>query len=257
MNSTVLTILATIGISLISLIGGILLVRTRDAHSAFIPLLVSFAAGVMLGATFFDILPEAFGEGTIQLVLSSCLGGIVFSFIIEHFVLWFHHHHEDVHNLKPPVYLVLIGDALHNFIDGIAVSASFMINPVVGISTAIAIAAHEIPQELADFSVLLHAGMNRTRALMMNFFSALTAVAGAIVGLYFLSQFEMLLPFVLGFTAGMFIYIACADLIPELHIDVKKRLGLLQMLIFSMGIALMFIITKYAPDPNFSMFPIE
>lgn len=240
-------ILATIGVSLLSLVGGLALFRSKKAHTTYIPYLVSFAAGVMLAATFFDILPEAFEHPSVSAILISTFAGIVFSFLLERSVLWHHHHHEDTHNIEPAAWLIFIGDTVHNFVDGVAIAAAFLASPAAGVSATIAIAAHEIPQELADFSILIHKGIERKKALALNLLSALTAVAGALVGLYFLSQFDNILFLALGFTAGMFIYISCADLIPDLHESAENRSGIPQTMLFLTGIVVMIAITLLIP----------
>ncbi|MBI4130456.1 ZIP family metal transporter [Candidatus Roizmanbacteria bacterium] len=242
MSPFVSSIIATGIISTLSLTGGFLLLHKKLLTQQLIPYLVSFAAGVMLAAAFLDILPEALEEGEIETVIGAMFIGIVFSFIVERSILW-HHHHEDTHKIKPSGVLVLFGDAIHNFIDGVAISAAFLINPVIGITTTIAIAAHELPQELADFSVLIYSGFKQKQALLFNFLSALTALAGAIVGFSLLTQFEELLPNALGFTAGMFVYIACADLIPELHTSHENKRQT-QILPFLLGIGLLSLLGK-------------
>ncbi|KKR71960.1 MAG: Zinc transporter, ZIP family protein [Microgenomates group bacterium GW2011_GWC1_41_8] len=244
------SIIANIFVSLISLIGAIALFRNKLGSTQFISVLVSFAAGVMLGASFFDILPEAFEELDTTRVLTWTLTGIIVSFLLERFLLWHHHqhhHHEDAHDIKPSAYLVLFGDAIHNLVDGIAITASFLVSPAIGITTTIAIAAHEIPQELADFSILLHAGMKKNRALLYNFLTALTAVLGALTSYLFLSSFETFIPLALSFTAGMFIYIALADLIPDLHHSHGSYLNIAQSLPFIIGILLMMMIVNSTP----------
>lgn len=235
-------LLATTAISLISLSGGIFLLQKKIQHGQTIHYFVSFAAGVMLAAALLDLLPEALEKGqgsTIQFVL----WGIVFSFLFERFILW-HHHHEEKHHIKPSAFLILVGDAIHNFVDGVVIAASFLVNPVIGFTTTLAIAAHEIPQELADFSILVYAGFTPKKALLFNFLSALTAIAGTVVGFYFLVQYEHILPVVLSFTAGLFIYIACADLIPELHSEHAKKDQFWHTVPFIVGIVLMKLLTS-------------
>lgn len=161
---------------------------------------------------------------------------------MERFVLWFHHH-EDTHNAKPSVYLVLFGDALHNFFDGIAIAATYTTNPTAGITTTIAIAAHEIPQEMGDLSILIAGGLKPKIALIYNLISAFTAMGGAILGYYYLQAFEEILPWALGFVAGMFIYIACSDLIPDLHREFKKQRRWAQTIPFVLGIIVTYVLT--------------
>lgn len=237
-------LLAACIISLISFIGAFLLLKQKSLIETITSLFVSFAAGVMLGATFLDILPEAFELGRSEQVLPYILAGIVVSFMMERFVLFYHHHHEEKHNIHPSAYLVIIGDGIHNFIDGVAIAAAFLTNPALGVTATIAIAAHEIPQEIADISILSHAGMSRGRALVFNFLSALTAVVGAVLGYLFFSSFIQVVPLALGVTGGMFIYIACADLIPELHRESKGEGVVLQTTLLFVGMMLMFFLTR-------------
>lgn len=183
--------------------------------------MVAFAAGVMLTTAFIDLLPEALDNKIDNNVYSYGLAGIITFFLIERLVIWFHHH--DKIRIKPIAYLVLLGDGLHNFFDGLAIASAFLANPGLGFITTLAISAHEIPHEIADFSILIHAGMKSSKALFYNFISALTALLGAVIGYYFLRRFEMLLPALLMFSAGVFIYIACTDLIPDLHQDFRKE----------------------------------
>lgn len=244
-----LPLLATIFVSLLSLSGALILLRNKDGQQTNVTHFVSFAAGVMLAAALLDLLPDAVAETSINPMLTLTLWGIVGSFLFERFVLW-HHHHEEKHHIKPSAFLVLVGDAVHNFVDGVVIAAAFLVSPALGISTTIAIAAHELPQELADFSVLVYAGFTRQKALFFNFLSATTAIAGTVIAYYFLGLYEQLLPPTLAFTAGMFIYIACADLIPELHREHHTNIenSLKQVLPFILGIIIMLVITSLSPE---------
>jgi len=196
-----------------------------------------------LSAAFLNMLSEAIHVGGEEMLIYT-LFGIVFSFFMERSVLWYHHHHDDTHNIKPSGSLVLFGDAIHNFIDGVAIAATVTISPMAGISAAIGIAAHEIPQEFADFMILVHSGYEKKRALLLNFLSALTAVAGGIVGYFFVNRIEGALPIALAMTAGIFIYIAAADLIPELHEDHHKQSSMTQIIPFVVGILLIIVLAS-------------
>ena len=242
-------IAANVVVSLISFVGLVTLFHKSFFSQKTIYLLVSFAAGVMLTTAFIDILPEAIEHLDPALALKSVLAGIVGSFIIEK-LLWHHHHHGDTHGTHPTTLLVLIGDALHNFIDGIAIAASFIASPALGIATTIAIVAHEIPQELADFSILMHVGVKRNKALFLNFLSALTAIAGGLLGYFFLQQSEVYMPHILSIAGGVFIYIAAADLIPELHREQKQRNIASQLLPFLLGIAVITFVSGVFVHPH-------
>lgn len=236
-------IIASIVISFVSLIGGVLLfwkgLQTENAGTY----LVSFAAGVMLTASFIDLLPEALEKaGETNIFIPAFLGILVF-FFLERFVLWFHHH-DSAHGTKPAPILILLGDGVHNFIDGVAIAATFLTNPSLGVVTTLAIAAHEIPQEIADFSVLIHGGLSKSKALLFNLISAITALAGAVGGYFFLEKLEGFLPILLAFTAGMFIYIACSDLIPELHRDFQRQKSWIQSIPFIAGVAVLWFLIK-------------
>jgi zinc and cadmium transporter len=228
-------------ISLVSLLGGFGLIHKFTQNRKLLPFFVSFAAGVMLATAFFDLFPEALELGDADTIFLPAFLGIVLFFFLERFVLWFHHH-DDHHSLKPSAILITFGDAIHNFIDGVVIAAAFITNPALGVVTTLAIAAHEIPHEMADFSVLIHSGMSRAKALFYNFLSGVTAVAGSILGYFFLESLEGAIPFLLSFTAGMFIYIACSDLIPDLHQEFKEKRNWLQVVPFIVGIVLIYLV---------------
>ncbi len=203
-------------------------------------MLTSFAAGVLLATAFLDLFPEGvehmkeMGDGD---VFVPALAGIILFFLLERTFVWFHHHHE-AHGTKPTVWMITFGDGVHNFIDGVAIAAAFMINPAVGVTTALAVAAHEIPQEIADFSVLLSKGLTKVKAIAFNVGSALTALVGATGTYFFSEQLTAQLGTIVAFTAGMFVYIALSDLIPELHHSDGKKDILPQAIAFLIGIFL-------------------
>ena len=242
MDTLLFIIVASLAISSVSFFGGVLLFWRHLWTQGASAYLVSFAAGIMLAASFFDLLPEAAEVGGVEIFLPAFLGVVTF-FFLERFVLWFHHH-DSLHDSKPAPILVLLGDAVHNFIDGVGIAAAFLLNPSLGVVTTLAIAAHEIPQEIADLGVLIHGGLGRAKALFFNLISGLTALVGAVAGYYFLANLEGLLPGLLAFTAGMFIYIACSDLIPELHRDFQKQKSWLQSAPFVAGILLLWFLIK-------------
>ena len=232
-------IIASIFVSAIALSGAALFIYKRLLSERVTSYLVSFAAGILLATAFFDLLPEAVHQLAermeIDRVFLFTFFGIVSFFFLERFVLWFHHHDES-HGAKPSAVLILFGDALHNFIDGVAIAAAYLTNPSLGLSTMIAIAVHEAPAEISDLSILIASGMKKSRALFFNYLSGLTALLGAILGFFFLKSLEGLLPLALAFTAGMFIYIACADLIPDLHKEFKRQKSWAQSIPFILGI---------------------
>lgn len=241
-----LTILAAVAlVSLVSFVG-VLTLYLQKKLDEILSYLVSFAAGGLLGAVFFDLLPEAVEKTPNWAV--GVLAGILVFFIIEMFLHWHHHHHGHKKNHIHPVgYLNLIGDGAHNFIDGMIIAAAFLINVPLGLVTTLAVILHEIPQEFGDFGILIYSGFPKNTALGLNFATALTAVAGALVA-FFLSSlvqnFELLL---VPFAAGSFIYIATADLLPEIHKHGGKELleSVGQVALLFLGIFMIWAVGKF------------
>ncbi len=235
-------ILATVIVSLMSLTGAVLFFRKNYLTNRYGGALLSMAAGVMLVAAVMDLLPEAVEIYSGKELYTALLLGICLFFVMERMIHWYHHHthlHSREQEIQPAAYLVLVGDSLHNFFDGLAIAAAFSVSFGLGMVTTLAIILHEIPSELADFITLIHSGFKFWKAIIYNFLSGLTAVIGAVVGWYFLSSVKEALPFLLAFNAGMFIYISCSDLIPALHEDFKKDKRWLQTLTFLLGVVLM------------------
>jgi len=214
-------LVSVIGVSLVSVVGAITLLG-RGWIKPMLPLLVALAAGAMLGDTFLHLLPEAVAEhgGFTPAVSWGVLGGVLGFFLIEGMLHW-HHHGEDVHEHGPGGvhsigWMNLLGDMLHNTIDGILIASAWLVSEEAGIATTIAVLLHEIPQELGDFGVLLHAGFSPKRALFFNLLSGLFAVLGALVVLLAPVDVDLALHIV-PIAAGGFIYVACADLVPEIR----------------------------------------
>ncbi|MDO8488244.1 MAG: ZIP family metal transporter [bacterium] len=232
------------------LVGGILLALRKKALShAQSLLMISFAAGVMLATAFFDLLPEAAAMGK-ELMFGWILAGVIFLFLLEKSLLWHHHHGDDCVDNKEkhstPL-MVNVGDTVHNFIDGLVMGAAVVANPGLGAVTALAVMAHEIPHEMADFGVMLAGGWSRRRTIVMNLISALAALIGAVLVYFVGTQIEGILPTLLFFAGGMFIYLACSDLIPELHHahlhhEVKNNSA--QILVFVAGIVLIYVLIR-------------
>jgi len=237
------TILSVFIVSIISFVGVLTLSIKTEKLKKFLIFLVSFSAGALLGDAFIHLLPEVIEESGFTLLVSGfVLSGIFFSLFIEKIIHWNHCHMPitkgHVHTFS---IMNLVGDGVHNFIDGLIIGASYLVSIPVGIATTIAVVLHEIPQEIGDFGVLLHGGFTKKKALFSNFLTAVTAIIGAIVALLLSSSVENLVLFLVPFAAGNFIYIACTDLIPELHKDsVKISHSLLQVVFFLLGIAVMF-----------------
>lgn len=225
----------------LSLAGGVLLLAHRAKVTAHIGILTSFAAGVLVAVSVLDLIPEAFEMGEHSIVALMILIGILILFVMEKTNVWFHHHHEP-HGTSPQIVAVFLGDTLHNFIDGLAIGAAFLISIPTGVFTSLAVGMHELPQEIADFSLYLKAGVKNRQTLLMNFVSSLTTLVGA-VGIYLLgtSGFEGFEVYILALTGGMFLYIALADLIPELHDDPKRGMGMNQLYTFFAGVVLTYV----------------
>lgn len=226
-------------VSLISLVGIFTLGIKQERLQSVLFYLVSFSAGALLGDAFIHLLPEIM-EGDDALRNGSyVLAGIMLFFVLERAFLWHHSHGSHKEELHSVVYLTIIGDALHNFLDGAAIAASFLASIPIGIATATAVIFHEIPQEIGQFAILVHGGWSRKKALLYNFFSALTAIAGALLVLFFAGSFSGAPAVLLGLGAASFIYIAMSDLIPELQKEPNMRRSALQLFWMLAGIAVM------------------
>jgi len=221
-------------------------------RAAVLPHLVSFATGALLGAAFLGLIPhalDAMGEGGTHAVGLALLLGILSFFLLEKFVLW-RHCHDDPCEMHSPSHaardaasasLILAGDAFHNVLDGVLVAAAFMTDPRLGVVTAAAVFAHEIPQEVGDLAILLHGGLSRRRALTLNLLASLTSVLGGVAAYFALGAALHLLPYALAVAASSFIYVAVADLIPGLHRRVDLRAGLEQVLFIGLGVAVVYL----------------
>jgi zinc and cadmium transporter len=237
-----------------TLLGGVLSVLLAGvfafaAHPSWVPRLVSFAVGTLLGAVFLEILPHALQYGDAQSVAASVLAGLLAFFVMEKLVLWRHCHHEtcEVHGVESTEHdhghhraglMILVGDTFHNFVDGILIAGAFLADTQLGIVTALAIIAHELPQEVGDFLVLLHSGYSKSRAMFFNLLSSLAMVLGGLLGYLALAGMNELTPYLLGVAAASMIYVAVADLIPGLHKRPELSATLEQVLLIGAGIAL-------------------
>lgn len=220
--------LQLIGLTLIggviSLIGGIILLRSKSSAKMLAKFATPFAAGALLAAVFLDLLKDGLENGEVNRVLLATLIGMVIFFLAERLLRWFHHHHSDEeekeHAEKP---LIIVGDTIHNALDGVAIAAAFMVSPATGLVTTLAVAAHEIPQEIGDFGLLLSRGMSRKRVLMVNVLSALATTLAAILVFALGSADVLPLDIILGLSAGFLLYIAASDIIPEIHAKSPKH----------------------------------
>lgn len=213
--------------------------------------LISFAAGVLLGVAFLDLLPEALEEiANPRSVVLIVVSAIVVVFVMEKFLWWYHHHriHAEEHSgdIEHPeesgesakAYLLMIGDTLHNFVDGVLIAAAFLADFSLGVAVSIGVIAHELPQEISDFSVMLHVGFSKTKTLLLNTLSASVALVGAILAFFILPTISGAIPFAIAFSAGTFIYISLSDLIPEIHHRSEHQHNFIHFLLFIAGIIL-------------------
>jgi zinc and cadmium transporter len=211
-----------VGLTVLGSLGGVvvasvLLLCNDRIRLKLVPWLVSYAVGTLLAVALLVLLPEALAHLSAKRVLGSLLGGIIIFFVLEKLVLWRHCHTHDceAHGLAAP--MVLVGDGFHNFLDGVVIGTAVLTSVPLGISTALAVMTHEIPQELGDFAILLHAGYSRQKALVLNIISGLSAIVGAVFAIYTLNWLPAVSEYVLAVAAASFLYIAMADLIPDLH----------------------------------------
>jgi zinc and cadmium transporter len=210
-------------------------------RASWIPMLVSFAIGALLGAAFLEVIPHAFEQGEAHQVAFSILGGIFGFFVLEKLLLYRHCHTEncevhDAHDHGRSGTLIVVGDTVHNFVDGVLIAAAFLQSTELGVVTAVAIIAHEIPQEVGDFLILLHSGYSRLRALAMNLVSSTATLVGGVIGYFSLQLIDGLEPILLGVVAASMIYVAVADLIPGLHRRPELRDTAFQALLIALGI---------------------
>ncbi len=258
-----------------TLLGGVLSVLLAGvfayaAHPSWVSRLVSFAVGTLLGAVFLEVLPHALEHGGAEPVAATVLAGVLGFFVLEKLVIWRHCHHEtcEVHGIDamPPEHslshahghahehagahggdrragiMILVGDTFHNFVDGVLIAGAFLADTQLGIVTALAIIAHELPQEVGDFLVLLHSGFSKSRALLFNLLSSAAMVAGGLLGYVALQGMTELTPYLLGIAAASMIYVAVADLIPGLHRRPELSATLEQVLLIGAGISLIALI---------------
>lgn len=231
-----------LGFSVIGSIGAIvgaaaLLAFPENTRRIVIPNLVSYAAGTLLGAAFLGMIPASLERAPAINMMATVLAGIVIFFMLEKLVIWRHCHRHDcrAHGRAGP--LILIGDALHNFVDGVVIAVAFLTSIELGIATALAVVAHEVPQELGEFAVLLDAGYGRMKAILLNTLSASATIPGAILAYFGLAATSQAVPYVIALSAASFIYIATADLIPGLHRETTVAASMKQLLLLLAGIS--------------------
>lgn len=244
-------LLSVFVVSLISLIGIFSLPLSNKSLEKVLLYFVSFSAGALFGDAFIHLLPQATVHGFTLKISLYILLGIVISFFIEKVIHWHHCHHSGKHydecahhrhKEKSFAYMNIFGDLVHNFIDGLIIGGSYLVSIPVGLATTIAVILHEIPQEIGDFGILLHAGFTKTRALVYNFLTSLSAFIGVGIALIIGLKSEAFFLFLLPFAAGTFIYIAGSDLIPELHKEKIVSKSTVQVIFFLLGIGIMILL---------------
>lgn len=252
-----------------SIVGGVLSVSIAaivalNAQRKWVPMLVSYAIGALLGAVFLELLPHAFKVATnVEAMTGTILFGILLFFTLEKLVLWRHCHgdHCEAHAMHDEAHcpdnegvanhqhtsthdhdhgrtgmMIMIGDTFHNFVDGVIIAAAFMVDIQLGLVTALAIIAHEIPQEIGDFLILLHSGYSKTKALLFNLLSSLAMLAGGLLGYYFLQTVEAWIPYILSLAVASMLYVAVADLIPGLHKRTEIKETIQQVSLIILGV---------------------
>jgi zinc and cadmium transporter len=254
MESTLPTILlfTALGGVLSALIAGVFLLLSEERRNQIMPHSVSFATGALLGTALLALIPHAVsgaGPFKVHSIGAALLAGIALFFVLEKFLLWRHCHTEAVetahthehHRRDASGWLILVGDGLHNFIDGVLIAAAFLTDVHLGIVTTFAIMAHEIPQEVGNFAVLLHGGFSRRKALLWNVAASLTAVLGGVVGWLAFREAMALLPYALAVAAASLLYVAVADLIPGLHKRTDLRASVFQVVWIAVGVSLVMV----------------
>ncbi len=240
--STLLYILAATSlISILALIGILTLSFKQKLLDKIIIILVALSAGALMGGAFLHLIPEAIEKFSLESTFLFVILGFILFFLIEKILHWRHCHEEhcQIHSFA---YINLFGDSVHNFIDGLIIAASFVASIPLGITTTLAVALHELPQEIGDFGVLVYAGFKRSKALLMNFLTAITAVLGGLIGFYLSSYAESFMMFLLPFAAGGFLYISASDLVPELRKELNMKKFSLIFITFLVGIAIMYLV---------------
>lgn len=233
--------------SLGSLFGAsIFLLFKETKQRQLMPYLLSFATGSLLAAALIGLLPEALEVLDSHNVLLTFLCGILLFFVFEKVVVWrhCHEHNCEVHNASGSI--ILVGDAFHNFIDGIVIAASFLTSIPLGIATSLSVIFHEIPQELGDFGILLHSGYSQKKALLYNIISGLSTLPGAMIAYYALDDLSFYIPYIMALSASSFIYIALADLLPELHKEISFKQSAKQFVFLVMGIVIIAILLTHS-----------
>jgi zinc and cadmium transporter len=248
-------IVATIAGGVLSVAAAGVLALT--ARGVWIPILISYAVGTLLGAAFLELLPQAFGlADSLEGMAATILAGLLLFFVLEKLVLWRHCHVEQCEAHDPPLaahhdhgrsgMMIMIGDTFHNFVDGVLIAAAFLANHELGVVTAIAIIAHEVPQEVGDFLILLHSGYSKSRAFLVNVLSSMAMIVGGVAAYFALQSVEHWIPSLLGLAAASMLYVSVADLIPGLHKRPELQATLQQVILIALGVATIWLVGELA-----------
>ncbi len=247
-----------------TVLGGVLSVLAAalialNAKLSHVPVLISYAVGTLLGAAFLELLPHAFGMASSpEKMAATILFGILLFFVLEKLVLWRHCHIEqcEAHDPPQPVHdhgrsgmMIMIGDTFHNFVDGVLIAAAFLANVELGVVTALAIIAHEVPQEVGDFLILLHSGYTKTQALLFNMLSSAAMIAGGVLAYFGLQTTQQWIPSLLGLAVASMLYVSVADLIPGLHRRPEIQATVQQVILIALGVATIWLVGELA-HPN-------
>ena len=242
MNEWVYSLASAGVVSLISLIGVVTIMVGVQRLDRVVPLLISLAVGALFGDALVHLLPEAFiDSASVAMTSLYVIIGIMLFFLLERFLHWHHEHHsQSLNPVHPVAYINIVSDVVHNLLDGLIIGASYLVSVPIGVTTTVAVALHEIPQEQGDFGILIHAGFSPKKALLMNFLSGIIAFLGVIISLLVGPTVSEYTAFMIPLTAGGFIYIAGSDLIPELHHEHELSGSLAQFAMMGIGIGLMY-----------------
>lgn len=236
------TFVSVIIVSAISLIGIFTIGLNDKWLSRSLHYLISFSAGALLGDVFLHLIPELSENDFSPTTGMYFVVGVIIFFLLEKYILWHHSHDGHDEEIHTASYLTIFGDALHNFIDGLIIAASFLASVPLGIATTIAVVFHEIPQEIGQFAILVHGGWSKGKALLYNFISALTAIIGAAIVLFITPNLQGAPTYLLAFAGASFIYIAMSDIIPDLHKERSVVKSIWQIVAFIIGIAVMWLL---------------
>lgn len=238
------SILGSVGVILLV---GMFLLFPEAIQDILVPCLISYATGTLLAASLLGLIPHALEHSEPSLILSTVLAGIIMFFLLEKLIIWRHCHDAEceVHSAAGP--MIIIGDAFHNFIDGAIIAASFLSSITMGIAASLSVIIHEIAQEVGDFGILLHSGYTKKQALFWNLLSSIATLPASVLAFYTLKIIRAAIPYVMGISAASFLYIALADLSPELHRKVETKYAIRQFVLLLAGIATMAIFLRFHP----------